>query len=62
MKGDILTDLRDKLDEFKNYIEDLYLKIRCPYTYEDHAFAQRVPGLKYQKAPVIVAALPAMRK
>ena len=53
MQGDIKTDLREELREFKDYIEDLFLTFRCPRTYEDAEFAKREPGLKNQK-PVIV--------
>lgn len=40
MQGDIKTDLREELREFKDYIEDMFLTFRCPRTYEDAEFAK----------------------
>lgn len=54
MEGEVKTDLRDELSEFKNYIEDLFLTFRCPYSYEDHAFSKRTPGMKNQQPKVII--------
>ena len=51
MEGEIKTDLRDELSEFKNYIEDLFLTFRCPYSYQDAEFAKRDPGVLNKKGP-----------
>jgi len=48
MEGEIKTDIRDELGEFKNYIEDLFLSFRCPYSYEDANFGKRDPGVLYK--------------
>ncbi len=51
MEGEVKTDLRDELQEFKDYIEDLFLTFRCPYSYTDAEFAKRDPGVLNKKGP-----------
>jgi len=40
MEGEIKTDMRDEIAEFKYYIEDLFLSFRCPYSYQDEGFGK----------------------
>ena len=46
LEGEIDTDLRDELAEFRDYIEDLFLTFRFPMDYDDTGFAERSGGLK----------------
>lgn len=49
LEGEIDTDLRDELAEFRDYIEDLFLTFRFPMDYDDVNFAERSGGLKNKK-------------
>lgn len=46
LEGEIDTDLRDELKEFREYIEDLFLTFRFPMDYNDTEFHLRRGGLK----------------
>lgn len=46
LEGDIDTDLRDELAEFRDYIEDLFLTFKFPMDYNDTEFSKRQGGLK----------------
>ena len=46
LEGEIDTDLRDELAEFRDYIEDLFLTFRFPMDYNDTEFHERSGGLK----------------
>ena len=55
MEGEIKTDIREELGEFKDYIEDLFLSMRCPHRYDDALFGKRIPGvLNKQKEEKVV--------
>jgi hypothetical protein len=46
LQGEIDTDLRDEIAEFRDYIEDLFLTFRFPMDYNDTEFYKRQGGLK----------------
>lgn len=46
LEGEIDTDLRDELAEFRDYIEDLFLTFKFPMDYNDTEFYTRQGGLK----------------
>lgn len=46
LEGQIDTDLRDELAEFRDYIEDLFLTFKFPMDYNDTEFHLRQGGLK----------------
>jgi hypothetical protein len=48
LEGEIDTDLRDELAEFRDYIEDLFLTFKFPMDYDDTKFNERSGGLKKQ--------------
>lgn len=46
LEGEIDTDLRDEIAEFRDYIEDLFLTFKFPMDYNDTEFYKRQGGLK----------------
>lgn len=46
LEGEIDTDLRDELKEFREYIEDLFLTFKFPMDYNDDEFHLRQGGIK----------------
>jgi len=49
LEGEIDTDLRDEIAEFRDYIEDLFLTFKFPMDYNDTEFYKREGGLKKNK-------------
>ena len=49
LQGEIDTDLRDEIAEFRDYIEDLFLTFKFPMDYNDTEFYKRQGGLKKTK-------------